>query len=141
MKEIIYALLTFLSVVALLLLILLWQLGILGVMINCDRTDYSPIIKKVAIPMQEELEVFYTKNKRFPTAIERNEMLEKVGCVMEGGICVFEEKRMKTSIQVKSYKYTIEIDLEKTGCRFSIQTDGNHNSVSCGTSPCISLKQ
>jgi len=42
--------------------------------------------------MQKELEKFYTENKHFPTTQERDEMLEKVGCKMEGNVCVHERE-------------------------------------------------
>jgi len=64
---------------------------LLSIYLNgCCWTDHSDTIKKVAVPMQKELEKFYTKNRRFPTAKERDEMLEKVGCKMEGNVCVYE---------------------------------------------------
>jgi len=111
---------------------------------NCDSTDYSPIIKKVAIPMQTKLEAFYSENKRFPTGKERNEMLEKVGCLMDGGVCIFELNRIilkKSSLNSYTHDYEFWIKLGKTGCQFGIEHDGDFNQVTCGNSPCIKLGQ
>ena len=45
--------------------------------------------------MQQELEDFYAKNKRLPTLKERDVLLEKVGCKVEGNICIYGEERIK----------------------------------------------
>jgi len=65
---------------------------ILYLLQGCCWTDHSEEIKKVAVPMQKELEKFYTENKHFPTTQERDEMLERVGCKMEGNVCVHERE-------------------------------------------------
>ena len=119
----------------------LWEMNIIQTMWNCDSTDYSPIIKKVAVPMQQELEDFCTKNKRFPNTQERDEMLEKVGCKMEGNVCVYEGERMIIHLWKTSYDYKIRIDLKNTGCLFGMDNDGSTRFVGCGNSPCINLKQ
>jgi len=108
---------------------------------QCDGTDYSPIIKKVAIPMEEELKRFYAQNKKFPTTQERDEILKKVGCDMNGSICLYDGKKIKMYSTTISYKFKVVLKFGKTGCSFGIQNNGNHKKVSCGTSPCIKLGQ
>ena len=120
----------------------LWEMNIIQTMWNCDSTDYSPIIKKVAVPMQQELEDFCTKNKRFPNTQERDEMLEKVGCEMEGNVCVYAGERITIiAYDTTNYQYKLKLRIENTGCYFGIQNSGNHTSVSCATRACLSLKQ
>ena len=123
------------------LAVLFWVLNIAFTFSSCGNIDHSEDIKAMAVPMQKELENFYQQNKRFPTTIERNDMLEKVGCKMEKNVCVYKRDRMKITNQATSYNYTIDIDLENTGCYFSIQANGNHNQVSCGTNACIDFGQ
>jgi len=109
---------------------------------GCCWTDHSDVIKEVAVPMQKELEKFYKENKHFPTTQERDEILERVGCEMEGNVCVYGGERLTLIVHYNTrYQYKIRIDLENTGCYFGIQYNGNHTPVSCATSACISLKQ
>ena len=123
----------------------LWEMNIIQTLWNCDSTDYSPIIKKVAVPMQQELEDFYTKNKRFPNTQERDEMLVKVGCEMEGNVCVYGGERMifrKVSVNSYNGDYEIDIKMGHTGCQSGIDSyDGGFSQVSCSNSACINLKQ
>jgi len=120
---------------------LLWSVGILTSMAECDRTDYSPIIKKVAVPMQQELEKFYIKNKRFPTTKERDEMLGKVGCKIEGNVCVYEKDRIKVESQVTTYDYNYDLMIENTYCTSFMNSKGKIYDIWCQNKPCISLKQ
>ena len=120
---------------------LLWSMGILTAIAECDSTDYSPIIKKVAVPMQQELENFYAKNKHFPNTQERNEMLEKVGCKMEGNVCMYKNERISLEIENGKEDYYIRFTIENTGCLYALDIDGEVRDIGCGTSACISLKQ
>lgn len=120
---------------------LLWSLNIIQTLWNCDRTDYSPIIKKVAVPMQEELENFYTKNRRFPSTQERDEMLVKVGCKMEGNVCVYKRVKMKVKSQVSTYDYNYDLIIENTYCTSFMNKKGKIYEIWCQNQPCISLKQ
>ena len=125
---------------------IVWLIGpviwsMIKVAYHCDSTDYSPTIKKVAIPMQEELKRFYAQNRKFPTTQERDEILKKVGCDMNGSICLYDGKKIKMYSTTISYKFKVVLKFGKTGCSFGIQNNGNHKKVSCGTSPCIKLGQ
>ena len=137
----------FLGIVVLMLLgvfWLLWEMNIIQTLWNCDSTDYSPIIKKVAIPMQEELEKFYTKNKRFPNTQERDEMLVKVGCKMEGNVCLYEGERIVIERGYKdSYNgdYDFWTTLENTTCFAGASSSGKYYKVNCRNKPCIKLGQ
>jgi len=108
---------------------------------GCCWTDHSDTIKKVAVPMQKELEKFYVKNRRFPTTKERDEMLKRVGCKMEGNVCVYEGERMAILLWKISYDYKIRIDLENTECLIGMDDTGRTRFVGCGNSPCINLRQ
>lgn len=122
-----------------------WVLNIcfffLSILFNFGNINYSSNIKKVAIPMQIELEGFYTKNKRFPTTIERNEMLEKVGCVMDKGVCVFDGDRIRVRVKITKYSYIFRSSLGNTGCFSAIGNDGHYTKASCATSSCIKFGQ
>jgi len=62
---------------------------------GCCWSDHSDTIKKVAVPMQQELENFYKENKRLPTMEERDVLLKKVGCKMQGNICIYRKEQIK----------------------------------------------
>ena len=113
----------------------------LWLLTGCCWTDHSETIKEVAQPMFKELKYFYAKNKRFPDIQERNKMLEKVGCKVNGDICRYDGKEMIVNMWEKSYNYRIRIDLENTGCLFGIQDDGQNDEVTCENSACIKLGQ
>jgi len=104
---------------------------------QCDTTDYSPIIKKIAVPMQQELEKFYAQNKHFPTTQERDEMLEKVGCKMAENVCVYDEKRIVLEIQNEQRNYYIRYTIENTGCLYALDIKGDVRDIGCGTNSCI----
>ena len=120
---------------------MIWSTNIIQTLWNCDSTDYSPIIKKVAIPMQEELENFYSQTKRLPTMEDRDVLLRKVGCNIQGNVCIYGKERIKIITFIKSYNFRLELSMGNTGCLFGIQDDGNHDKVECDNSACISLKQ
>ncbi len=117
----------------------------LSIFFDFGNIDYSSDIKKIAVPMQIELETFYTKNKRFPTTIERNKMLEKVGCVMEGSVCLFDNDFIKIISQESSYDYSLKLRLENTGCSLYLNNIGKEkgkiSKVRCGNKPCIKFGQ
>ena len=130
------------AVIFLVIFWVLWNLGIIQALYNCDTTDYSPLIKKVAIPMQQELESFYATKRRFPTTQERDAMLERIGCKMEGGVCLYEGERIRIiAYDTTNYQYKLKLRIKNTGCYFGIQDGGNHTSVSCANRDCISFKQ
>ena len=104
----------------------------------CDSTDYSKTIKKVAEPMLKELDVFYKKNKRHPTVKERDIMLKKVGCEMDGDECLYDGERMLFETDSYNGTYTVGITLEKTYCYVTLQ---NLSNMSCYNNPCIKLGQ
>ena len=108
---------------------------------GCCWTDHSETIKEVAEPMLQELKVFYEKNKRFPSIQERNKILEKLGCKVDGELCKYKKIDLEINTWHTSYDYAIRLDFENTGCLFGIQDDGNNNRVSCGNSACIELGQ
>ena len=133
------------AVIFLVVLWVLWNLGIIQALYNCDTTDYSPLIKKVAVPMQQELESFYATKRRFPTTQERDAMLERVGCKMEGSVCLYEGGRVKIISQESSCDYYIKFRVENTGCSLYLNNIGREKGkvsrVRCGNKPCINLKQ
>ena len=94
--------------------------------------------------MQKELEKFYAQNKHFPTTQERDEMLERVGCKMEGNVCVYDGERI---VIERGYKdtyngqYDFWITLENTICFGGISSRGKYYKVNCRNKPCIKLGQ
>ena len=108
---------------------------------GCCWTDHSDTIKKVAVPMQQELEDFYTKNKRFPNTQERDEMLVKVGCEMEGNVCVHGGERMLLDTERGNYNYNISYGVGYSYCYSHINFAVDKNLIHCYKEPCIRLKQ
>ena len=129
------------AVIFLVIFWVLWNLGIIQALYNCDTTDYSPLIKKVAIPMQQELENFYATKRRFPTTQERDAMLERVGCKMEGSVCLYEGVKMKVMSQVSTYDYNYDLIVKNTYCTSFMNQKGKIYDIWCQNKPCISLKQ
>jgi len=129
----------------------------LWLLTGCCLFDNTKVIKKVASPMFKELQVFYKKNKRFPTIKERNIMLEKSGCKMNGNICVFEGENLYVSrlgdgddeySQVIVTKDDEPYDIiENPGspiigrCIFSIYSNNSSDTVICGQKSCLNLRQ
>ncbi len=107
----------------------------------CDSTDYSKTIKKVAEPMLKELDVFYKKNKRHPTVKERDVMLKKVGCKMDGDECLYDGDKILVDTYSYDGEYTFGMTLEKTYCNFALQKNKKFTSVRCYNNPCIKLGQ
>jgi len=91
--------------------------------------------------MQQELEDFYKENKRFPSTQEKNEMLEKIGCVMEGNDCVYERERIILDEHETNTVYTIDFEIENSYCVLFRYKKTNRNTVVCNNKACISLKQ
>ena len=91
--------------------------------------------------MQQELEDFYTKNKRFPNTQERDEMLEKVGCEMEGNVCVYGGERIILDEHETNTVYTIDFEIENSYCVLFRYKKTNRNTVVCNNKACINLKQ
>ena len=113
---------------------------VLFVLHGCCWSDHSATIKEVVEPMLHELQAFYQKHKRFPTAQERDAMLEKVGCRVKGDVCV--HKRTVFNIDSGSgYDYFITFNYERTFCSVYLKPDGSVTEPSCHNEPCISLKQ
>ncbi len=111
---------------------------------GCCWTDHSDTIKKVAVPMQQELENFYKENKRFPSTQERDEMLVKVGCEMEGNVCVYGGERIVIERGYKdSYNgdYDFWTTIENTICFGGISSNGKFRKINCRNEPCIKLGQ
>ena len=77
------------------LAVLFWFLNIVFTLSGCGNIDHSDDIKKVAIPMQQELEKFHNQTKRLPTMEERDVLLRKIGCKMQGNICIYGKERIK----------------------------------------------
>ena len=128
------------AVIFLVIFWVLWNLGIIQALYNCDTTDYSPLIKKVAIPMQQELESFYATKRRFPTTQERDAMLERVGCKMEGSVCLYEGERIVIERGYQdSYNgdYDFWTTIENTTCFGGASARGKFKGVYCRNRPCI----
>ena len=123
-----------------LLKILLLTIMILGAITGCCLTDHSKIIKEVAEPMLKQLKHFYAKNKRFPNVQERNEMLEKVGCRMDGDFCGHKKKSINIS-SASGYDYSMAFNKERTFCYIYLNPDGSVKEPSCHNEACRSLKQ
>lgn len=108
---------------------------------GCCWTDHSDTIREVAEPMLKELDAFYKENKRHPNVKERDIMLKKVGCEMDGDECLYD--RDKILIDTHSYdgEYSFGMTLEKTYCNFSLQKNEELDSVRCYNNPCVKLGQ
>lgn len=131
------------------------QIVLIAILLTgCCLIDYRTTIRKVAEPTFKELEVFYKKNNRYPTAKEQTMMLKKVGCVMDRDICRFEGNELKVTRIEKTYvgDYRIimqvidkkEINIRKQSlatCSFGIYKDGTLNGVGCSKRACIELRQ
>lgn len=117
---------------------------------GCCLTDYRPTIEKVANPTLKELEAFYKTNKRFPNTKERDVMLEKAGCEMQGDICMFEGNELTVTKSGKNlsgdYYMSIEVINKETNydvasCGFSIYTYDEKDFVMCSKRPCVTIRQ
>ena len=111
----------------------------------CCLFDYSEEIKEVAEPMLKNLEIFYEKNKRFPTDKERDEMLLAAGCEsVVGGVCEKEGREILVIPErhLDEYEYYFRLKYDDTSCGFGIYDDGDITNMFCQVSPCIhGLKQ
>ena len=108
---------------------------------GCCWTDHSDVIKEVAVPMQKELENFHSQTKRLPTMEERDVLLRKVGCRMQGNFCFYKRERIKIITFMKSYNFKLELSVENTGCFFGISKSRKHTKVTCDNGFCIDLGQ
>ena len=110
---------------------------------GCCWTDHSDVIKEVAVPMQQELEKFYKENKRFPSTEERDEILQIIGCKMDGDICTHNRERMwlfESRINADG-DYVFDLRKENTLCFFFIDPNKAKYNVGCRQQACVSLKQ
>ena len=109
---------------------------------SCCWTDHSKTIKEVAEPMLKELEHFYAKKKRFPRIEERNEMLEKVGCRMDGNFCLYSNKKINLNTWITNFDYKIRMTLDYTYCSFNLyKNNGKVSDIRFYQKPCIDLGQ
>jgi len=121
---------------------LLLTTATLWVLTGCCWTDHSETIKEVAEPMLKELKIFYSKHKRFPTTQERNEMLERVGCKMDGDKCLYQNYKIKLNTWFSNYDYKIRMTINNTHGNFNLYKDsGNISDIRFYQKPCIKFGQ
>ena len=107
----------------------------------CDSTDYSEIVREVAKPMLKELDSFYKKNKRHPSVEERDKMLKKAGCEMNGDKCLHDREEILIETDSYAGSYSVGMTLKKTYCNFTLRDSGELSSIRCYNNPCVKLGQ
>ncbi len=121
---------------------LICLLGTVFSISGCCWTDHSKEIKKIAVPMAKELEHFYKKEKRFPTIKERDKMLEKIGCRMDGDLCMYGVEKIDIVKSDEKYN-TLDIWMQKenTLCFIVMHKEENQSTLWCRNKPCIKFGQ
>ncbi|MBU1668726.1 hypothetical protein KKC13_09930 [bacterium] len=119
---------------------------------GCCLIDHTKTIEKVAEPMLKELQQFYKEHKRYPNAKERDVMLERSGCKMNGDVCMYEGKELRIVHSSRDidgdYYMSIRLfkgkDIPKNSlasCGFTIKKDNKTTGVFCSKAPCIQIRQ
>jgi len=109
---------------------------------GCCWTDHSDTIREVAEPMLKELDAFYKKHKRHPNIEERDKMLKKVGCEMDGDECFYDgDKILVDRSRINNGDYTMLMSLENSSCYFYTNIIPSTSIVKCQKSDCIKIKQ
>jgi len=121
--------------------IILLTIATLFTMTGCCWTDHSETIKEVADPMLMKLKQFYAEKKYFPNIEERNKILEKVGCKVNGDVCKYKGKKIALKMDETDYDFTIDFGISNSYCVLHYMKKTNRNVVNCNQKPCIDLGQ
>ena len=97
---------------------------------GCSNPDYRPTIKEIMKPLQSELSNFYKKHQRYPTHIERDQLLENSGCTVKGDVCYYKGYKFKIESYV-SYDYSVILKLKNSDCLTGLFKDGDIKVISC----------
>ncbi|MBU1668728.1 hypothetical protein KKC13_09940 [bacterium] len=119
---------------------------------GCCLIDHTKTIEKVAEPMLKELQQFYEEYKRYPNTKERDVMLERSGCKMNGNVCFFEKEELRIIHSIIDSKgdYYIRIRIFEgnpvpknslASCRFGIYKNGVPNDIGCSKRACLDWRQ
>ena len=111
----------------------------------CDDTDYSDLIRELAVPIEQSLEEIYQTTNRLPTIVERNIAIEQAGCILNATVvskdnlgdyyyCRYKNKEFRINPWQRELtsgkEYEVEIRHKRSDC--SLEIDGEIGNVFCG---------
>jgi hypothetical protein len=113
-------------------------------LVGCCPKDYTSEIRRIMVPMQKNLKVFFEEEGIYPSTAQRDILVEKSGCKITDSqkkTCIYKNRSFtyESNLELTQNRYFFSIAKKGNHCSMHMTTEGKMEKIQCIKESCITL--